>query len=173
MPINAYYRRRSAIEPVIGHMKTDGHLGRCHLKGREGDAANVVLSAVGHDLRIVLDWLRMLLRLILIALWRLLAVQSAIKSASDVPESSKASCLFPLMGAALLLGVPLLSLMQRWRPIPGHRPAGQVLRSIAGESGLPISTQFRDEKQKHHPHRIFAAQPRAFKKIRRDRIQNE
>lgn len=34
-------RRRSAIEPVIGHMKTDGHLGRCHLKGREGDAANV------------------------------------------------------------------------------------------------------------------------------------
>src|SRR5262249_9498206 len=24
-------RRRSAIEPVIGHMKTDGHLGRCHL----------------------------------------------------------------------------------------------------------------------------------------------
>ena len=75
-------RRRSAIEPVIGHMKTDGHLGRCHLKGREGDAANVVLSAVGHTLRIVLDWLRMLLRLILIALRRLLAVQSAIKSAS-------------------------------------------------------------------------------------------
>jgi hypothetical protein len=25
---------RSAIEAVIGHMKTDGHLGRCHLKGR-------------------------------------------------------------------------------------------------------------------------------------------
>jgi transposase, IS5 family len=75
-------RRRSAIEPVIGHMKTDGHLGRCHLKGREGDAANIVLSAVGHNLRIVLDWLRMLLRLILIALRRLLAVQSAIRSAS-------------------------------------------------------------------------------------------
>ena len=37
-------RRRSAIEPVIGHMKTDGHLGRCHLKGREGDAANVILT---------------------------------------------------------------------------------------------------------------------------------
>jgi hypothetical protein len=25
-------RRRSAIEAVIGHMKTDGHLGRCYLK---------------------------------------------------------------------------------------------------------------------------------------------
>jgi len=29
--------RRSAIEPVIGHLKTEGHLGRCHLKGRAGD----------------------------------------------------------------------------------------------------------------------------------------
>ena len=63
-------RRRSAIEPVIGHMKTDGHLGRCHLKGREGDAANVTLTAVGHNLRRVLAWLRPLLRLILIALWQ-------------------------------------------------------------------------------------------------------
>ena len=31
-------RRRSAIEPVIGHMKAEGHLGRCHLKGRAGDS---------------------------------------------------------------------------------------------------------------------------------------
>jgi IS5 family transposase len=75
-------RRHSAIEPVIGHMKTDGHLGRCHLKGRDGDAANVVLTAVGHNLRLVLTWLRLLLRLILIALWRSPIGQSAIKSAS-------------------------------------------------------------------------------------------
>jgi IS5 family transposase len=58
------------------------HLGRCHLKGRDGDAANVVLSAVGHNLRIVLAWLRMLLRLILIALCTRFALQRAIKSAS-------------------------------------------------------------------------------------------
>ena len=30
-------RRRSAIEAVIGHCKTDGHLGRNFLKGRLGD----------------------------------------------------------------------------------------------------------------------------------------
>src|SRR5476651_2120345 len=30
-------RRRSAIEPVIGHMKAEGHLGRCYLKGTAGD----------------------------------------------------------------------------------------------------------------------------------------
>ena len=37
-------RRRSAIEAVIGHMKSEGHLGRCYLKGRAGDAANVIVS---------------------------------------------------------------------------------------------------------------------------------
>ena len=36
-------RRRSAIEAVIGHIKGDGHLGRCYLKGREGDATNAIL----------------------------------------------------------------------------------------------------------------------------------
>jgi IS5 family transposase len=61
-------RRRSAIEPVIGHMKADGHLGRCYLKGRTGDAANAVLTAVGHNLRLVLAWLRTLLTQILRAL---------------------------------------------------------------------------------------------------------
>ena len=30
-------RRRSAIEAVIGHMKAEGHLGRCYLKGRAGE----------------------------------------------------------------------------------------------------------------------------------------
>ena len=51
-------RRRSAIEPVIGHMKAEGHLGRCYLKGPAGDAANAILTAVGHNLRLVLAWLR-------------------------------------------------------------------------------------------------------------------
>ena len=75
-------RRRSAIEPVIGHMKAEGHLGRCYLKGTAGDAANAILTAIGHNFRLVLAWLRMLLRLILQALWRSLAVHHGIKSAS-------------------------------------------------------------------------------------------
>jgi IS5 family transposase len=54
----------------------------CYLKGRNGDAANVVLSAVGHNLRLVLAWLRILLRLILIALRPAFAVTPALKSAS-------------------------------------------------------------------------------------------
>jgi IS5 family transposase len=75
-------RRRSAIEPVIGHMKIDGHLGRCHLKGREGDAANVILTAVGHNLRRVLAWLRALLCLILLALSQAFTKTPAVRWAS-------------------------------------------------------------------------------------------
>ena len=75
-------RRRSAIEPIIGHMKSDGHLGRCHLKGREGDAANVILTAVGHNLRRILAWLRDLLSAILIAFWWTVALPPVVKPAS-------------------------------------------------------------------------------------------
>lgn len=60
--------RRSAIEPVIGHLKSDGHLGRNYLKGRHGDHTNAVLSAVGRNLRLILKWLRLLLHLILAAI---------------------------------------------------------------------------------------------------------
>jgi len=53
-------KRRSAIEPEIGHMKSDGHLGRCFLKGAEGDAMNILMVAAGHNLRKILNWLRCL-----------------------------------------------------------------------------------------------------------------
>src|SRR5207249_11479403 len=55
-------RRRSAIEAETGHMKAEGHLGTCYLKGDSGYAANVLLSAVGYNLRLVLCWLRPPLR---------------------------------------------------------------------------------------------------------------
>ena len=58
-------------------MKTDGHLGRCHLKGYEGDAANAILTAVGYNLRLVLAWLSSLLRFILLGLCRALNVTPA------------------------------------------------------------------------------------------------
>ena len=46
-------------------MKAEGHLGRCYLKGCAGDAANVILGAIGYNLRLVLAWLRIILRVIL------------------------------------------------------------------------------------------------------------
>ena len=44
-------KRRQAVEPVIGHMKQDNGMGRCWLKGAEGDALNAVLAAAGYNLR--------------------------------------------------------------------------------------------------------------------------
>jgi len=45
------------IEPVIGHLKDDGHLERNHLAGAEGDAINAILCADGHNLRLLARWL--------------------------------------------------------------------------------------------------------------------
>ena len=53
-------KRRSAIEPEIGHMKSDGRLARCPLKGRIGDAVFAVLCACGHNIRKILAHLRTL-----------------------------------------------------------------------------------------------------------------
>ncbi|SEQ31569.1 Transposase DDE domain-containing protein [Thalassovita taeanensis] len=60
-------RRHSAIEPEIGHMKTDGHLSRCPLKSTSGDAIFAVLCGCGHNIRKILAHLRALLTLILAA----------------------------------------------------------------------------------------------------------
>ena len=43
-------RRRSAIEPKIGHAKRENRMGRCYLKGLIGDAMNAVLAAAGANL---------------------------------------------------------------------------------------------------------------------------
>ena len=46
-------------------MKSDGHLGRNFLLGTEGDAANVILAAAGHNLRLLRAWLAWLLAFLL------------------------------------------------------------------------------------------------------------
>ena len=51
-------KRRSAIEPEIGHMKSDGRLSRCLLKGTLGDAMFAVLCGCGHNIRKILAHIR-------------------------------------------------------------------------------------------------------------------
>ena len=48
-------RRRSAIEPNIGHMKSDGKLGKNYLKGVLGDCVNAILCGIGHNVRIIIN----------------------------------------------------------------------------------------------------------------------
>src|SRR6202167_1245676 len=61
-------RRRSAVEPVIGHAKAEHRMGRNYLAGTHGDAANAVLAAAGYNFRRLLEWLALLLSAILAAL---------------------------------------------------------------------------------------------------------
>ena len=75
-------RRRSAVEPLIGHMKKPGHLGRCYLKGHAGDAANATFTAAGYNFRRILAWLRMFLRLIMAPLTTPPERQPALNPAS-------------------------------------------------------------------------------------------
>jgi len=60
--------RRSAVEPVIGHAKSEHRMGRNFLKGTHGDAANAVLAAAGYNFRRLLAWLAALWRVFIMAL---------------------------------------------------------------------------------------------------------
>jgi IS5 family transposase len=61
-------RPRSAVEPVIGHLKAEHRMGRNHLAYPTGDAANAVLAAAGYNFRRLLAWLAFLWALLLTAL---------------------------------------------------------------------------------------------------------
>tara|TARA_B100000614_G_C14510531_1_gene478350 strand:- start:26 stop:1324 length:1299 start_codon:yes stop_codon:yes gene_type:complete len=45
------FKRRAAIEPVIGHLKSDYRMMRNYLKGTEGDEINLLLSSAAFNLR--------------------------------------------------------------------------------------------------------------------------
>ncbi len=58
--IKRAFRRRAAVEPVIGHLKSEHRMGRNHLAHSTGDATNAVLAAVGYNFRLLLRWLAVL-----------------------------------------------------------------------------------------------------------------
>jgi len=58
--IKRAFRRRAAVEPVIGHLKSEHRMGRNHLAHGTGDAINAVLAAVGYNFRLLIRWLAVL-----------------------------------------------------------------------------------------------------------------
>jgi IS5 family transposase len=50
-------KRRSMIEPMIGHRKNEGRLRRNYLKGGAGDQLNALLCGIGPNLRMLLSFL--------------------------------------------------------------------------------------------------------------------
>jgi transposase, IS5 family len=46
-----WLKRRQAIEPSIGHLKSENRMDRCWLRGQTGDALHAVLCAAGYNIR--------------------------------------------------------------------------------------------------------------------------
>jgi IS5 family transposase len=46
-----WLRRRQAVEPAIGHLKSDNRMDRCWLQGALGDALHAISCAAGYNLR--------------------------------------------------------------------------------------------------------------------------
>ena len=86
-------RRRQAIGPIIGHLKADHRMERCHLKGERGDRLHAVLCAAGYNLR----WLlRMIARKGVCFLQRLCLRLRAMAGVSAWRKWAWAAC-FALM----------------------------------------------------------------------------
>jgi len=49
--VKKWFKRRSAIEPIFGHVKYDNRMDRNYLKGQEGDQINALLSGCGFNMR--------------------------------------------------------------------------------------------------------------------------
>jgi transposase, IS5 family len=62
-------KRRAAIEPVIGHVKNGHRMGRNHLAHTQGDRINAILASAGYNFRLLLNWLRDFLCLLLAAMF--------------------------------------------------------------------------------------------------------
>jgi len=50
-----WFRRRSAIEPIFGHLKSDNRLDRNYLRGKSGDRMNVMLTGCGYNMKMLLQ----------------------------------------------------------------------------------------------------------------------
>lgn len=54
--IKRWIKRRSAIEPIIGHMKRSHGLDRNYLKGVAGDKINALMAAIGFNLKQLINY---------------------------------------------------------------------------------------------------------------------
>lgn len=77
----AWLRRRQAVEPAIGHAKSDHRMDKCWLKSADGDALHAVLCAAGFNIRWLLRAIaRRGLGALCFALWALAALRHLFSS---------------------------------------------------------------------------------------------
>jgi transposase, IS5 family len=64
--IKREFKRRAAIEPVIGHLKDDHRMSRNYLAHSSGDELDAMPAALGYNFCRPIQWLRLLMLRILI-----------------------------------------------------------------------------------------------------------
>ena len=64
---------KAAIEPVIGHIKTDCRMARNYLKGTVGDEMNAILATTGFNLRLLLKEIE---RNIILAIFKIINISN-------------------------------------------------------------------------------------------------
>jgi IS5 family transposase len=74
-------KRRAAIEPIIGHMKSEHRLERNRLKGTLGDRGNAILSAAAMNFTELIGWLKFFLSVLRALFSFVIPNQSLIQTA--------------------------------------------------------------------------------------------
>lgn len=107
-----WLKRRQAIEPAIGHAKSDHRMDRCWLQGAAGDALHAVLCAAGFNIRwllraIALKGLKALLLILSqLALWvRRIGSSTRINEAASAVQLTRFDWRRWLLSARLVAGV--------------------------------------------------------------------
>jgi IS5 family transposase len=88
-------KRRLVVEPMIGHMKAYGLLGKNWLQGADGDALHALLCGAGHNLRMILRHLRVFY-CALIRLFAMALLQAADMATGTGPSRAAISNRSPL-----------------------------------------------------------------------------
>lgn len=76
-----HHRRRAAIEPVIGHLKTDHRVNRNFLKGQLGDSINFMMAAAGFNFK------KLMCKLTQQIIWLFIQRRLAILNTSGNPST--------------------------------------------------------------------------------------
>lgn len=90
-------KRRQAVEPIIGHLKQDHRMGRCHLKGAAGDAIHAVLCAAGYNIKWLLRMIaKKAVPFLQMVFLRLMGVLAWVSLALQKPSERRATPAFAL-----------------------------------------------------------------------------
>lgn len=83
-----WLKRRQAVEPAIGHLKSDNRMQRCWLQGQRGDALHALCCALGYNLRwLMRAVLRLGLKSLLLCIHMMLWVQAVARFKSTEPRT--------------------------------------------------------------------------------------